>query len=144
MVYNFVNLPVISSLWVFSMTKYRTEIYEDVHNPQYSFRKLYIDGRCQFDEFLEHIARNKNDMKLYRYIISYMDSLTDQIRFPASKFNHIEAKERSDIFEFKKDRLRVYVIKQKPDVFIVIGGYKGRQEKDINRLKNLIKEFPIR
>ena len=71
-----------------------------------------------------------------------MDSLTDQIRLPRTKFNHIDDNNRSDIFEFKKDRLRVYVIKQKPNVFIVIGGFKGNQKKDINILKSRIKNFP--
>lgn len=58
-----------------------------------------------------------------------MDCLTDQIRLPRTKFNHIDDNHRSDIFEFKKDRLRVYVIKQKPNVFIVIGGFKGNQKR---------------
>ncbi|MDE7180658.1 MAG: hypothetical protein K2N88_05620 [Muribaculaceae bacterium] len=70
-----------------------------------------------------------------------MDNLTDQNRFPKTKFNHIEDKDRSDLFEFKKDRLRVYVIKQKPNFFIVIAGYKGTQKKDIKKLKSLIKDF---
>ena len=71
-----------------------------------------------------------------------MDGITDQIRYPKTKFNHIEDERRSDIFEFKKDRLRVYVIKQKPNFFVVIGGYKGTQKKDINVLKSKIKDFP--
>ena len=124
------------------MPLYSTQPYEDVNNPQYKFLKLYVDGVCQFDKFLEDIELNKNDKKLFNYIIRYMDCICDQIRFPASKFNHIEDDGRSDIFEFKKDRLRVYVIKQKPNFFIVIGGYKGTQKKDISLLKSRIKDFP--
>ncbi len=71
-----------------------------------------------------------------------MDNLTDGNRFPATKFNHIEDSQRSDMFEFKKDRLRIYVIKQKPDIYIVVGGFKGTQKKDIKLLKSLIKDFP--
>lgn len=71
-----------------------------------------------------------------------MDGICDQIRYPSSKFNHIEDNNRSDIFEFKKDRLRVYVLKQKPNFFIILGGYKDRQKKDIKILKSKIKDFP--
>lgn len=124
------------------MCKYSTQPYEDVNNPQYTFYKLYIDGVCQFDDFLKDLERNANDKKLFYYILRYMDGITDQIRYPKTKFNHIEDERRSDIFEFKKDRLRVYVIKQKPNFFVVIGGYKGTQKKDINVLKSKIKDFP--
>ena len=124
------------------MSEYKTEPYEDVDNPQYTFHKLYIDGVCHFDEFLTTIEKNAADKKLFNYIIQYMDGITDQNRYPATKFNHIEDDNRSDIFEFKKDRLRVYVIKQKPNFFIVLGGYKGKQKKDIKVLKSLIKDFP--
>ncbi len=123
------------------MPEYKTELYTDVNNPQYTFHKLFIDGVCYFDEFLQKISHNASDKKLFNYIISYMDNLTDQNRFPKTKFNHIEDKDRSDLFEFKKDRLRVYVIKQKPNFFIVIAGYKGTQKKDIKKLKSLIKDF---
>lgn len=124
------------------MSDFSTCPYEDVNNPQYRFYKLYIDGVCQFDDFIEEIERNKSDQKLFNQIVRYMDSISDQIRFPKTKFNHIESNDRSDIFEFKKDHLRVYVIKQKPNFFIVIGGYKNTQKKDIKNLKSRIKDFP--
>ncbi len=124
------------------MHDYEVKIYEGVNNPQYVFYKLYIDGKCLFDEFLENIEKNKADKKLYRYIVAYMDALTDQNRFPSSKFNHIEDTSRYDIYEFKKDRIRVYVLKQKPNCFIVLGGFKATQKKDINILKSIIKDFP--
>lgn len=90
------------------MSDYETKPYEDVNNPQYKFYKLYVDGVCQFDQFLDDIEDSR----------------------------------RNDLFEFKKDRLRVYVIKQKPDIYIVVGGFKGSQKKDIKLLKSLIKDFP--
>ena len=124
------------------MSEYFINPYEDVNNPQYNFHKLYIDGVCQYDDFLEEIERNANDKKLFNGIIRYMDCISDQVRLPKTKFNHIVSNDRSDIFEFKKDRLRVYVIKQKPNFFIVIGGYKGTQKNDIDNLKSRIKDFP--
>ena len=124
------------------MSDYSTLPYNDVQNPQYRFYKLYIDGVCQFDKFLNEIERNSNDKKLFNYIIRYMDAITDSVRLPYTKFRHIEDNDRSDIFEFKKDSLRVYVIRQKPNFFIVIGGYKGNQKKDLKNLKSRVKDFP--
>lgn len=124
------------------MSKYEIAPYEDVNNPQYKFFKLYVDGICQFEQFINEISKNAKDTKLFRYIIAYMDALTDSNRFPSTKFKHIEDARRSDIFEFKKDHLRVYIVKQRPDIYIVVGGYKGTQKKDIRLVKSLIKDFP--
>ena len=124
------------------MPEYKTVKYDDVNNPQYSFYKLIIDGVCHFDEFLQGIDKNSADRKVYNAIIRYMDSITDQIRLPRTKFRQIEDSGRSDLFEFKKDRIRIYVIKQRPNFFIVIGGFKSSQTKDIKKFKVLIKDFP--
>lgn len=46
-------------------------------------------------------------------------------------FNHIHGKkkDRDDVYEFKKGRLRVYVILQKPNVFLLLGGFKVDQKR---------------
>lgn len=124
------------------MFRYEISPYENVNNPQYKFYKLYINGVCRFDEFIEGMEHNINDKKQFRSIIAYMDCLTDQNHLPSSKFNHINDSNRDDLYEFKKDKIRVYVIKQKPNCFIVIGGYKSTQKKDIPILKSIIKDFP--
>lgn len=77
------------------------------------------------------------------HIISYMDSISDRILLPQKKFRHIESSVRDDIYEFKYDPYRVYVIKQKPDMYIVLGGYKKNQSKDILRLEARIKDFKL-
>ena len=59
------------------------------------------------------------------------------------KFNHIQGGkyDRKDVYEFKKDKLRVYVILIKPNVYVVYGGYKKEQQKDIARIFNAINTF---
>lgn len=125
------------------MHEYSSIIYEVVHNPQYTYHKLIVDGKCPFDEFLSNIERNKNDLRYFKSIINLMDNLTDANMLPKTKFRHIETRQRSDIFEFKKENVRVYVLKQKPDIFIILGGTnKGKQGKDIDRVKSLVSDFP--
>lgn len=51
------------------MPEFKTESYRDVNNPQYKFYKLYIDGVCQFNEFLEDLEKIQM-IKNYSFIYS--------------------------------------------------------------------------
>ena len=124
------------------MTNYRAELFELTNNPNYTYYKLYVDGKCEFDDFLEEIKKNVAAQKNMNAIITYMDILSAQL-LPASKFNYIKSGERTDLYEFKKNNLRVYVIDQRPNIYIVMGGYKSTQKnKDIPRLIRKTKDFP--
>ncbi len=127
------------------MADYFTKPFELVHNPQYQFHKLYIDNECQFDTFMKDIEMNGNKKELASFasIIAYMDAISDLIMLPKTKFRHIENAGRKDVFEFKKDNLRVYVIMQRPDVYIILGGYKNNQKKDINTIARKATGFSI-
>jgi len=124
------------------MTNYKAEIYDVTNNPQYTYYKLFVDGKCAFDDFLNDIKRNVADMKSMNAIIAYMDSLSAQL-LPSTIYNYIEGGDRTDLYEFKKNNIRVYVIDQRPDIYIVMGGYKKDQKKkDIPKLIRKTKEFP--
>ncbi len=123
------------------MSEYKTEILEIVNNPNYIYYKLYVDGKCAFDEFLKEVSRNVADRKNLEGIIAYMDFLNAQL-LHNTIYNHIQDNERTDLYEFKKKNLRVYVIDQRPEIFVVMGGYKVNQQKDIAKLKNKVKDFP--
>ncbi len=123
------------------MAQYTTEILELANNPNYTYYKLYVDGKCDFETFYEEIAKNVSDMKSMAAIIAYMDSLSAQI-LPGTIYNYIHDSRRKDLYEFKKKNLRVYVIDQRPNIYVVMGGYKGNQKKDIAKLKERVREFP--
>ncbi|MDL2255184.1 hypothetical protein LJC38_01185 [Parabacteroides sp. OttesenSCG-928-K15] len=44
-------------------------------------------------------------------------------------------------YEFKSGSLRLYVIKEDPNVVIVLGGYKTDQKKDIKRFSQICKNY---
>ena len=125
---------------------YSIQKFDIVHNQKCHFYKLLIDGKCQFDEFAfeaEKIAINK---KCLANIYSRMDSFDPDLKLPKEKFNHIEGGkyDRKDVYEFKKDQLRVYVILIKPNIYVVCGGIKkGKkgQEKDIKNLFKAVNAF---
>lgn len=124
------------------MSEYSTELFDLTNNPNYTYYKLFVDGKCEFDDFLESIKENIADKDSMDAIITYMDILSAQL-LPSKIYNHIVGAKRSDLFEFKKNNLRVYVIDQRPNIFIVMGGYKKTQKKkDIPRLIRKTKDFP--
>ena len=70
-----------------------------------------------------------------------MDCLSPSNLLPSSKFRQIKGLRRNDVYEFKKNDIRIYVIKKRPDIYVVLGGYKGSQDKDINRIDKLFNDF---
>lgn len=131
------------------MAEYLYDIFEDVDNENdYLFYKLSIDGECQFERFYEEVTANakSRDAKSMDRIIAYMDAFGPTL-LPKEKFRNIKGlkdatgAKRSDVFEFKSNDLRVYVVLRKPSVYIVMGGYKKNQDKDVDVLADKIKEF---
>lgn len=108
----------------------------------YTFKKMYINGVCQFDDFYEEVHASKNEYKNLVAIMALMQWFSDTL-LPKEKFRQIKDLDRNDIYEFKKKGLRVYVLLCKPDVVIILGGYKKNQKKDISRLKRKLANIDI-
>ncbi len=124
--------------------EYSTEIFDLVNNPEYNFYKLSIDGKCPIEEFIAEVEKVSKDTKNFQRIIALMDNFSSHILLPKEKFRQIVAQKggRADLYEFKKDDLRIYVILQKPEIYVVRGGWKSTQDKDIAKLKKETQEFP--
>jgi hypothetical protein len=74
-----------------------------------------------------------------------MDYINPYSKLPKEKFRHIEnnnPKARNYIYEFKDKSIRIYVIFQPPSFYIIRGGHKKDQLKDIERVKRDTKDFP--
>ena len=80
---------------------YTIKEFELAKGGQYSYYKLYIDGVCQFDDFLEEIADNARYIKWFGSIIAYMEFLSDHNILRKDKFRQIHEAGRNDVFEFK-------------------------------------------
>lgn len=114
----------------------------EVHSGIYHFRKLVVDGFCLFDEFTNEVASNPQYSSELATLLSYMNFMAkENQKLPSAKFNHII--ERGNVIghEFKSKHLRIYIIKAKPDVIIVLGGYKNAQKSDIRKFSSLVKQL---
>ena len=101
------------------------------------FHKLVINDCCLFDEFYEDVWSSIKGKKTLSSIIARMENFGDNL-LPKKYFRQIKELGRSDIFEFKQNDVRIYVQMVKPDVVIILGGYKNNQKKDIRRIQRIV------
>ena len=50
---------------------------------------------------------------------------------------------KENVYEFKKNDIRVYVILERPDVFVILGAYKSNQDLDIKKIDKLFNGFEM-
>jgi len=104
---------------------------------QITFKKLVIDGVCQYDKFCEQIENEGNLKKQLIGIVSNMNQVAQLKRLPKEKFRDITPhKDTVKEFEIKKGDLRVYVIKEQGHI-VVLGGKKGSQDEDIKQFRSI-------
>lgn len=108
---------------------------------QIRFKKLVIDGICQYDEFCREIRANGNLEKQLVGMLNNMNQVAQMKRLPKEKFKDITpTKETVKEFEIKKGDLRVYVIKEQGHI-VVLGGKKSTQDEDIKQFRSIKKRY---
>lgn len=124
------------------MAKYLLCPLEDIDNPKYNFYLLYKDGRNFYEDFVNSLNQ-KSDIDELDTIIALMDKV-DNNNLPPTKYKHISGGkyDRKDVYEFKSKHLRIYAIKKSPDYYIILGGYKKGQEKDIAKIFKHFNNIP--
>lgn len=125
------------------MSIFALENLSEIKNGKLSFHKLIIDDECLYDKFCNEIENDKIHLFSLNKIRTYMNLLAESdMQLPATKFNSIKGSGDKVIgYEFKYKVLRVYIIKQTPNVYVVLGGYKNNQKKDIKKFKRITVEF---
>lgn len=122
------------------MSAYHVKDFDAIKNStQYKYFRLFINGKCQFDDFKDEVKANAIYRKQYNQILTIMEKISDQHKLNDKKFRNIKGIGRNDIFEFKSRDLRIYVLKKNPNMYIILGGYKANQDNDINLLKKRLK-----
>lgn len=123
------------------MNVYGIKPFNLVNNSYYQFFEVSVNDRFLFQEFANSLRNSTVDKKRLNAIYRYMDMISPSVFLPKEKFRQLEGMGSPLYYEFKKNDIRVYVLKQEPSVFILLGGYKGNQKADIKRIKSLFKDF---
>lgn len=123
------------------MPTFTLEKLDEVKDGKLKFNKLFIDGECLYDKFCNDIRKNKTEERVLNKIHTLMNILAESnLQLPSTKFNSIRENNKVIGYEFKANDLRVYVIKKDPNVIVVLGGHKNKQEKDISIFSKIIKD----
>ena len=122
------------------MSKFALLKIEAVKGKQ-KFYKLEKDGKCKFDDF-ENEARRSYSKELFR-IYALMDKVSDMQTLTKEQFRDITPKgDLTKEYEFKTHNLRVYAIHEAhTGKIIVLGGFKNTQNQDINKFRELKKQY---
>ena len=122
------------------MSRFALEDITEVKG-QIRFKKLVVDGFCQYDEFCEQIESDGNLKKQLVGIFANMNQVAQMNRLPREKFTDITPKkEQVKEFEIKKGDLRVYLIKEEGHI-VIIGGKKGSQHEDIRQFRSIKQRY---
>lgn len=123
------------------MTTYATTLFSLIKSDEFVYYKLIIDDVCYYDLFEEELRKSKRDFGSLKGVLGMMERFSSKVLLPKSKFRRILDVGRGDVYEFKKDAVRVYVILQKPNIYVVTGSRKNDQSKTIKRMGKRIKDF---
>lgn len=119
---------------------YEIRPFEAVNNATYQFYEVSVNGKYLYEEFYDNLKDEAKDKKKILNIIAYMNTF-GKFLLPEKKFRHIKNKDIQNLYEFKKDDIRVYVLLKEPSMFIILGGYKGKQKQDIELVARRFKDF---
>lgn len=123
------------------MPTYKKELFDLIHNKECTFYKLFIDGKCLFDEFVEELKKMPMDYKCLPSVYALMERYSPHQPLPPKKFRNIKGIKRKDVYEFKSNKVRIYVILNCPKVYIITGSVKNDQDKTIKRIDKKIKDY---
>lgn len=121
--------------------KYQVRKFEPVNNSSYQFLEVAVNGK--FQEFVDNLKDERRDLKKLNAIYGYMDSLSPSNLLPKTKFRAIKSKKCKNVYEFKKNDIRVYVILERPNVYVILGAYKSNQDLDIKKIDKLFNGFKM-
>lgn len=124
------------------MCNFAVKLLESVRGDgRLKFYKLLENGKAQIDSFYDEICVDKKLEKDFNVILTYMNfvAMNDGL-LPKEKINAIKDGDKEIAIEFKKKDLRVYCVKKAPNVYVIMGGFKKNQKKDIERIKRILND----
>jgi hypothetical protein len=112
-------------------------------NTRQRINKLKRNGKSLIDEFLEEIKKDKNLEPELGELYATLEDTANGKMVPKNQFRklRLSSKIKYSAFEAKSKHLRLYLFHDENGKIIVIGGKKVEQERDIERLEKIIREY---
>jgi len=102
----------------------------------YKFYEIYKNDKSFFKEFTDSLTQQK-DKDALAAIYAQMDAFGPNL-LNSTIVNHIRGgkHDRNDVYEFKKENIRIYFILERPNVLVLLGGFKskGKQQNDTQKV----------
>lgn len=118
----------------------------NIQNPDYTFYEAWKNDKSFFDEFVKDVCQAADKTSLAA-IYNLMTRLRKNSMLPYKLFHHIGPNnkgDREDIYEFKKNNIRVYVALLPDDVVVLLGGFKKNQDGDIEKVFRHFNQLKVR
>lgn len=100
---------------------------------------LHRDGRCLIDGFIEMVKANPDYSPLLSDLYAIVRRAANGEEIPSKLFS--KTKGQNNAWEARKGDIRMYVYREWNGPIIVIGGDKNTQDRDLELLKQIIKDF---
>lgn len=108
------------------------------------FFKIQKGNKCEFDDFWTKIENDSTCSDELDIIQTVMLEIADKQEIPPSRFKKLKRNKKDKIidYEIKTPNLRVYcfIIPDTGNI-VVLGGKKGTQKKDIEKLRKIKKAY---
>ncbi len=108
--------------------------------------KLLINGKCDFDEFIEQIRSEGTYANELDQIQAHLEDLGNNNLIPHNKFKELQRdkKDNAKDFELRTNHLRVYLIRENQrNKLIILAGKKTTQRADIKRMRKIKKDYLV-
>ena len=122
------------------MSKFALKELTQVAKGPVKFFKLIENKRCPFDDFCTEIKREGNLSGYLNAIYRIMDRVAKGEPLANGMVGSIKGGNKNE-FEFRKEDLRVYFIRNSEGHIIISGGKKTNQKKDIEKFQNMHQRF---
>lgn len=125
------------------MKKYSLILSELVSpNTKIKVFELCKNEKNLLQQFNAKIEKDGNLTKSLKSAFQIIEHSCNDIRLPETKFKTIkDDKLPCKMYEAKKNEIRIYLFQDPQGRVIVGGGLKGNQQKDIDRIKQIIIDY---
>jgi hypothetical protein len=108
--------------------------------------KLVRNGKCLVDNFQDEIKKDKNIAPELDELVATIEDVANGKIVPKNQYRKLNVSDKLKYaaYEVKSKHLRLYLIHEKDTGQIhILGGKKGDQDEDIERVERIIKEYTL-